>query len=153
VTHHHRGDVIYFCLHRGQFALKHCKTASPHSIKRLECVRENSARRQREPTERPQTNYLTMKRKSMNTRIRSGIIFLSVCVLVGLVAFFAGAHAQVATQSPGATATPARTAAPVRRKRCRIRRWRAGAYWGCPVTHRRGTDGHRSGAGLDLSRD
>jgi hypothetical protein len=48
----------------------------------------------------------------MNTRIRSGIIFLSVCVLVGLVAFFAGAHAQVATQSPGATATPARTATP-----------------------------------------
>ena len=112
VTHHHRGDVIYFCLHRGQFALKHCKTASPHSIKRLECVRENSARRQREPTERPQTNYLAMKRKSMNTRIRSGIAFLGVCVLVGLVAFFAGAHAQVATQSPGATATPARTATP-----------------------------------------
>jgi hypothetical protein len=104
--------AIYFCLHRGQFALKHCKTASPHSIKRLECVRENCARRQREPTERPQTNYLAMKRKSMNTRMRSGIIFLSVCVLVGLVAFFAGAHAQVATQSPGTTATPARTPTP-----------------------------------------
>jgi hypothetical protein len=48
----------------------------------------------------------------MNTRIRSGITFLSVFVLVGLVAFLAGAHAQVATQSPAATATPVPTATP-----------------------------------------
>jgi len=60
-----------------------------------------------------------MKRKPIQlqhlatiTRIPSGIAFLSVCVLVGLVAFFAGAHAQVATQSPAATATPAPTATP-----------------------------------------
>src|SRR6266436_5840614 len=78
---------------------------------------------QREPTERPQTNYLVetsaMKKRSIqlphpaaSTRIRWGIAFLSVCVLVGLVAFFAGAHAQVATPIPAATATPAPTATP-----------------------------------------
>ena len=44
------------------------------------------------------------------TRMRSGIAFVSVCVLLGLVAFFAGAHAQVATQSPTGIATPAPTA-------------------------------------------
>jgi hypothetical protein len=80
-------------------------------------------RRQREPTERPQTNYLVetsaMKKRSIqlrhraaSTRIRSGIAFVSVCVLVGLVTFFAGAHAQVATPIPAATATPAPTATP-----------------------------------------
>src|SRR5215813_12737543 len=79
--------------------------------------------RQREPTERPQTNYLVetsaMKRRSIqlrhpatSTRIRSGIAFLSVCVLVGLVAFFAGAYAQVATPNAAATTTPAPTATP-----------------------------------------
>jgi hypothetical protein len=47
-----------------------------------------------------------------STRIRPGIIFFSVCVLVGLVAFFAGAHAQVATPVPVTTATPAPTATP-----------------------------------------
>jgi hypothetical protein len=68
-------------------------------------------------------NYLVetsaMKRRSIqlrhpatSTRIRSEIAFLSVCVLVGLVAFFAGAHAQVATPGPAATATPAPTATP-----------------------------------------
>ncbi len=46
----------------------------------------------------------------MNTRIRSGIAFLSVCVLVGLMAFFAGARAQLPTQSPSGIATPAPTA-------------------------------------------
>src|SRR5262249_15769718 len=62
-------------------------------------------------------NYLVetsaMKRRSIqlrhpatSTRIRSGIAFLSVCVLVGLVAFFAGAHAQVATPTPSPAATP-----------------------------------------------
>jgi hypothetical protein len=48
----------------------------------------------------------------MNTRIRPGIAFLGVCVLVGLVAFFAGAHAQVATQSPTGITTPMPTATP-----------------------------------------
>jgi len=43
-------------------------------------------------------------------RMRSGIAFMSVCVLLGLVAFFAGAHAQVTTPAPAATATPAPTA-------------------------------------------
>jgi hypothetical protein len=33
----------------------------------------------------------------------------NVCVLIGLVAFFSGAHAQIATSNPAATATPART--------------------------------------------
>jgi hypothetical protein len=46
----------------------------------------------------------------MNTRVRSGIALLSVCVLVVLVVFFAGAHAQVATQSPTGISTPAPTA-------------------------------------------
>src|SRR5947208_7744141 len=69
------------------------------------------------------TNYLVetsaMKKRSIqlrhravSTRIRSGIAFVSVCVLVGLVTFFAGAHAQVATPIPAATATPAPTATP-----------------------------------------
>src|SRR5215831_7317648 len=54
-----------------------------------------------------------MKRRSIqlqhpagSTRIRPEIAFLSVCVLVGLVTFFAGAHAQVATPNPAASATP-----------------------------------------------
>ena len=79
--------------------------------------------RQREPTERPQANYLVetsaMKRRSIEMtrdvgkpRIRSRIAFLSVCILVGLVAFFAAAHAQVATPNQAATATPAPTATP-----------------------------------------
>jgi hypothetical protein len=42
-----------------------------------------------------------------STQILSGIAFVSVCVLVGLVIFFADAHAQVATPaSPSPTATP-----------------------------------------------
>jgi hypothetical protein len=44
--------------------------------------------------------------------MRSGIAFLSVCVLVGLVAFFAGAQAQIGTPNPAATATPAPTSTP-----------------------------------------
>jgi hypothetical protein len=58
-----------------------------------------------------------MKKKSIQrrhpvagTQVRSGFAFVSVCVLVGLVAFFAAARAQVATPSPTATATPAPTA-------------------------------------------
>jgi len=46
------------------------------------------------------------------TRMRSGIAFVSVCVLLGLVAFFAGARAQVTTPIPAATATPAPTVTP-----------------------------------------
>jgi hypothetical protein len=45
-------------------------------------------------------------------RIRSRLAVISVCVLVGLVGFFAGAHAQVATPSATATATAAPTATP-----------------------------------------
>jgi hypothetical protein len=60
-----------------------------------------------------------MKKKSIRLRhpvagmrIWSRLAVISVCVLVGLVAFFAGAHAQVATPSSTATATPAPTATP-----------------------------------------
>jgi hypothetical protein len=53
-----------------------------------------------------------LRHPAASTRIRSGIAFLSVCVLVGLVALFARAHAQVATPIPAATATPAPTATP-----------------------------------------
>jgi hypothetical protein len=71
----------------------------------------------------PQTNYLVetsavkkrsirLRHRAASTRIRSGIAFVSVCVLVGLVTFFAGAHAQVTTPIPAATATPAPTATP-----------------------------------------
>ena len=49
-----------------------------------------------------------MTRDVGNTRTRSGIALMAVCVLVGLVAFFAGARAQ----GPAATATPAPTATP-----------------------------------------
>jgi hypothetical protein len=45
-------------------------------------------------------------------RIRSWLAVGSVCVLVSLVAFFAGAHAQIATPSSTASATPAPTATP-----------------------------------------
>jgi hypothetical protein len=82
-------------------------------------------RRQIEPIERPQTNHLVetsaMKRRSIQLRhpaagmrIPSGIALLCVCLLVGLAAFFVGAHAQVATPNPAASATPtpARTATP-----------------------------------------
>ena len=51
---------------------------------------------------------IQLRHPAASTRIRSGIAFLSVCVLVGLVAF-AGAHAQVATP---ATASPSPTATP-----------------------------------------
>jgi hypothetical protein len=88
-------------------------------IRDLEPVKDG----QKEPTKRPQTNYLVdtspMKKRSIqlpppaaSTRIRLGLVFLSVCILVGLVAFFAGANAQVATPIPAATATPAPTATP-----------------------------------------
>jgi hypothetical protein len=57
-----------------------------------------------------------MKKRSIqlrhpaSTRMRSGIAFVSAWVLLGLVAFFAGAHAQVTTPAPAGTATPAPTA-------------------------------------------
>jgi len=44
--------------------------------------------------------------------MRLGIAFVSVFVLLGLVAFFAGARAQVTTPIPAATATPAPTVTP-----------------------------------------
>ena len=53
---------------------------------------------------------IQLRHPAASTRMRSGIAFVSVCVLLGLVAFFAGAHAQVATPIPAATATPAPTA-------------------------------------------
>jgi hypothetical protein len=53
-----------------------------------------------------------MTRDVGKPRIRSRIAFLSLCVLVGFVAFFAAAHAQVGTPNPAATATPAPTATP-----------------------------------------
>ena len=57
---------------------------------------------------------IQLRHPAASTRIRPGIAFLGVCVLVGLVAFFAGARAQVATPVPAATATatPAPTATP-----------------------------------------
>jgi hypothetical protein len=57
---------------------------------------------------------IQLRHPAASTRIRSGIVFLGVCVLVGLVAFLAGARAQVATPIPAgtATATPAPTATP-----------------------------------------
>ena len=55
---------------------------------------------------------IQLRHPAASTRMRSGIAFVSVCVLLGLVAFFAGAHAQVATPIPAATATPAPTATP-----------------------------------------
>ncbi|MGC1322914.1 MAG: hypothetical protein WA849_12085 [Candidatus Udaeobacter sp.] len=55
---------------------------------------------------------IQLRRPSAITRMRSGIAFVSVCVLLGLVAFSAGAHAQVTTPIPAATATPAPTATP-----------------------------------------
>ena len=57
---------------------------------------------------------IQLRHPAASTRIRSGTAFLSVCVLVGLVALFAGAHAQVTTPIPAATATvtPAPTASP-----------------------------------------
>jgi len=58
---------------------------------------------------------IQLRHPAASTRIRLGIAFVSVCVLVGLVAFFAGAHAQVATPSgtPSPTATPFPTFAPL----------------------------------------
>ena len=57
---------------------------------------------------------IQLRHPAASTRIRSGIVFLSMCVLVGLVALFAGAHAQVTTPIPAATATvtPAPTTSP-----------------------------------------
>ena len=82
-------------------------------------------RRQIKPIERPQTNHLVetsamrgrsiqLRHLTAGMRITSGIALLSVCLLVGLAAFFVGAHAQVAPPNPAASATPtpARTATP-----------------------------------------
>ena len=55
---------------------------------------------------------IQLRHSVASTRMRSGIAFVSLSVLLGLVAFFAGAHAQVATPIPAATATPAPTATP-----------------------------------------
>jgi len=55
---------------------------------------------------------IQLQHEALSARIRLGIAFICVCVLVGLVAFFAGAHAQVATPSTGASATPSPTAFP-----------------------------------------
>ena len=55
---------------------------------------------------------IQLRHSAASMRMLSGIAFVSVCVLLGLVAFFAGAHAQVATPIPAATATPAPTATP-----------------------------------------
>ena len=53
---------------------------------------------------------IQLRHPAASTRMRSGIAFMSVCVLLGLVAFFTAAHAQVTTPAPAATATPAPTA-------------------------------------------
>ena len=55
---------------------------------------------------------IQLRHPAASTRIRSGIAFVSVCVLLGLVAFFAGARAQVTTPIPASTATPAPTVTP-----------------------------------------
>jgi hypothetical protein len=43
---------------------------------------------------------------AMKTRIRLGIAIVGLCVLVGLMAFFASAHAQTSTATPLPSPTP-----------------------------------------------
>src|SRR5262249_31050343 len=118
---------IYFCLHRGKCPSKDHRLARPFrsvdQFRRCSALVENSAMSDR--ANREASNDLFSRDFSGEKEIHStpssgrkhantaGIAFLSVCVLVGLVAFFAGAHAQVATPVPVATATPAPTATPV----------------------------------------
>jgi hypothetical protein len=122
--------VIYFCLHRGSlpentagrqrrfrgqnplprqnqysymsYITDEKRESRQRGLKRINLV-ETSAMKKRS---------IQLRDPAASMRIRSGFAFLSVCVLVGLVAFFAGAHAQVATPIPAATATPAPTATP-----------------------------------------